>query len=136
MTFPSTGEIREGSQERCLSCPLATKEREVCSWQKAQLVQRPGSRTQSAVQEAASSVRRPERRVTCRVGEQGGLLGFWPGRTGRTVVPSLRWEQRTKSRLGGHAELHQGPVESELSSNVEGRRQLDGKSWTGGTDLV
>lgn len=33
---PSSGEIREGSQRRrCQGCPLAEKEREVCSWQKA-----------------------------------------------------------------------------------------------------
>lgn len=54
VTSTSCGETRKGFQSRCLSCPPAAKEREVCSWQKAQLVQRPGSRTQSAVLEAAS----------------------------------------------------------------------------------
>lgn len=52
------------------------------------------------------------------------------------VVPSLRWEQRRKSRLGEHAKLNGGPVESELSRNMEGRRQLAGKTWTGDADVV
>lgn len=47
VTSSRHGEIREGFQKRCLSCPPAAKEKEICSWQKAQLVQRPGSRTQS-----------------------------------------------------------------------------------------
>lgn len=51
-------------------------------------------------------------------------------------MPSLRWEQRRKGRLGGHAELNRGPAESEPPRNMEGRRQLGGKSWTGGADLV
>lgn len=60
VTSTRDGEIREGFQRRYLSCPPAAKEREVCSWQKAQLVQRLGSRTQSTVLEAASGAVWPE----------------------------------------------------------------------------
>lgn len=44
----------------------------MCSWQKAQLVLRPGSRAQSAVQEAGSSVVPPEWRVSGGGGSKAG----------------------------------------------------------------
>lgn len=71
VTSPSSREIREGSQRGRLGCPLAEKEREVCSWKKAQLVQRPGSRSQSAVCEAVRTVVRPQWRVSSGWGQQG-----------------------------------------------------------------
>lgn len=50
------------------------------------------------------------------------------------VLPSLRWEQRRKGRLGGHAELNRGPVESEPPRNMEGRRQLEAETWFAGQE--
>lgn len=41
-----------------------------------------------------------------------------------------------KSRLGENAELNWGPVGSELPSNMKGGRQLVGKNWAGGIDLL
>lgn len=51
-------------------------------------------------------------------------------------MPSLQWEQRRKGRLGGHAELHRGPVESERPRSMEGRRQLVEESGAGGGALA
>lgn len=41
-----------------------------------------------------------------------------------------------KGRLGENAELNWGPVGSELPRNMKGRRQLVGKNWAGGADLL
>lgn len=49
VTAPSSGEIREGGlPEEMSELSSGNKGGEVCSWQKAQLVQRPGSRAPSA----------------------------------------------------------------------------------------
>lgn len=72
---PRSGEIREGGHPGDMSeLSSGNKGGEVCCWQKAQLVQRPGSRARAAVQEAGDSMVRPEWSLSWGGGrkEEGG----------------------------------------------------------------
>lgn len=143
VTSPSSGESRKSSQRRCLNCPPAAKEREVCSWQKAQLVQRPGSRRVCGLATARSVVR-AEWRVSVGLGEWGRTKGrrrvmrgpgFLVQELGGCWHLSLGWGRRRKSSPGGDAELNWSLMGTQLPSNTEGRRQLAAKSGAGGANV-